>query len=416
MMHKKSSSAPLHICATLALLLVCAASLPAQISALYTFTGKPDGSKPEGRLIVDSAGNFYGTTSSGGAYNRGSIYELPAGGGETVLYSFTGGADGESPMGNLLIDKDGNLFGTTTGGGNPTNCFTHLGCGTIFKLTAKGTLVTLYKFTGQSDGALPMAGLIRDADGTFYGTAAIGGTVDGVCLKGGSDPGCGVVFKFKLPNTHTVLHTFTGAPDGLQPLAPLTRDSAGNLYGTTIQGGNYTSDNACSHLGCGVVFKIDTDGNETVLHAFGIGTDGSWPQYGQLTLDSSGNIYGVTSIGGSAGYGTVFALDPAGNETVLYNFIGQAEGGIPLGGLARDVRGNLYGTTESFGRFGGPCGSDGCGVVFKLTPAGQEIVLGRFNFQDGSAPFADLILYKQQLYGATSIGPKNSGVVFRIKP
>jgi uncharacterized repeat protein (TIGR03803 family) len=416
MTRKNCLAATVYISATVALLLLCAASLPAQISALYKFTGKPDGSKPQGRLIVDSAGNFYGTTFNGGVHNRGSIYKLTATSGETVLYSFTGGTDGAFPMGNLLIDNSGNLFGTTSGGGNPAACFNTLGCGTIFKLNPSGQLFTLYKFSGQADGALPMAGLIRDLDGAFYGTASIGGTRDGVCLKGGSDPGCGVVFKFKYPNTYTVLHTFTGAPDGLDPLAPLTRDSAGNLYGTTIFGGNYTTDNACAQLGCGVVFKIDTAGNETVLHAFGIGTDGSWPQYGQLTLDSSGNIYGVTTIRGPGQFGTVFSLDSAGNETILYGFTGQTDGGSPYGGLARDVKGNLYGTTSGYGKFGGPCGSHGCGVVFKVTPAGREVVLGRFNFQDGAAPLSDLILYKQTLYGATSLGPFNAGVVFTIKP
>lgn len=413
---KNCQSAATHLCAALALSLMLTLLSSAQITDLYRFTGFPNGSRPEGRVIADSAGNFYGTTSFGGQYNRGSIYELPTTGVEKILYSFTGGADGASPMGNLLIDNDGNLFGTTSGGGNLV-CSTGFGCGTIFKLTPAGKLITLYTFTGQADGARPIAGLLRSVDGTFYGTTELGGSTDGLCGDDTANQGCGVVFKFK-PNSYTVLHTFTGAPDGRWPLAPVTVDSNGNLYGTTLYGGSQAGQSFCSTTGCGAVFKIDPDGNETILHAFGTATDGAFPQNGQVTLDGNGNIYGVTANGGTGGFGVVYSLAPTGNESVLYNFTGQTDGGAPIGGLVRDGRGALYGTTAVGGRFGGAaCGSRGCGVVFKITTAGNEVVLGRFGTSgNGNDPNTDLFLYKQMLYGTADHGGNGLGVVFTIKP
>jgi uncharacterized repeat protein (TIGR03803 family) len=351
----------------------------------------------------------------GGKYNRGSIYELPTTGGEEVLYSFTGGVDGASPVGNLVIDKEGNLFGTASGGGNPV-CSGGQGCGTIFKLTPAGKLVTLYTFTGQADGARPMAGLSRSADGTFYGTTEVGGSQDGLCGDDTANQGCGVVFKFK-PNSYTVLHTFTGAPDGRWPLAPVTRDSDGNLYGTTLYGGSLAGQSFCSKTGCGAVFKIDADGDETILHNFGTDSDGVFPEYGQLILDGEGNIYGVTPNGGTGTFGVVYSVAPGGNERVLYNFMSQGDGGAPVGGLARDVRGALYGTATRGGRVGGACGANGCGVIFKITTAENEVVLGRFgNAGNGNNPNTDLFLYKQKLYGTADHGGNAFGVVFTIQP
>lgn len=419
-MRRNVPAATVRISTIIALLLAATFSV-AQMTVLHTMQGKPDGNQPQGRLVADAAGNFFGTTFLGGAFGRGAIYELPAGGDEKVLYSFTGGSDGAFPMGNLLVDRDGNLFGTTSLGGNlAAICPADNGCGTIFKLTPGGKLITLYTFAGGTDGGIPKAGLIRAPDGTFYGTASVGGSPDGMCSTNSALPGCGVVFKFRLPATYSVVHAFTGVPDGWQPWAPLTNDAAGNLYGTTIWGGSTADGFPCvqdGSMGCGVVFKIDTAGNESVLHAFSGPADGKFPLYGRLTIDGGGNVYGVTSTGGSGGgFGVVFALDPAGNESILYSFTGGADGGTPVGGLFRDARGNLYGTTEAYGGFGGVCGTQGCGVLFKLTPAGHETVLQRFSFKYGAAPNTDLVLYNQELYGTTLFGPRTYGVVFKFKP
>ncbi len=354
-------------------------------TTLYSFAGPVDGSTPQTGVIRDSSGNFYGVTYTGGADNRGVVYKIGASGTEKILHTFTGGADGGTPYGQLLRDSSGNLYGTTEAGGN-------YGAGTVFEITAAGEETVLYHFTGGDDGSGPEGGLVRDAAGNFYGTTAYGG--GGNCFSG-----CGVVFKLTPAGVETVLSAFNGTA-GAYPRGTLSRDAAGNLYGITNGGG---PDSA------GTVFKVTAAGVESVLYPFTGHADGGSP-YG-LLLDSSGNLYGTTATGG-VDYGTVFKVSATGQETVLYNFTGKDDGGFPYAGVILDASGNLYGTT-SYG------GTYAKGVAYKLTPGGQQTVL--YNFTggvDGGQPYASLLEDSSgDLYGTTfGGGAQNAGVLFKLTP
>jgi uncharacterized repeat protein (TIGR03803 family) len=292
-------------------------------------------------LIQDAAGNLYGTTCFAGQAG-GTVFKVDASGNETVLYSFAGGADGACPVGGLVQDPSGNLYGTTIFGGD---C-----CGTVFKLDPTGKETVLHIFTGGGDGLTPYAGLVRDQAGNLYGTTYIGGDSPN-CVPGG----CGTVFKLDASGKETVLYSFTDGADGAFPYAALILDAEGNLYGTTYGGGSMSC-----YLGCGTVFKLDTNGTETVLHCFTGGEDGEYPE-GGLIRDPAGNLYGTTYGGGIYGLGTVFELDTSGTETVLHTFTGKLDGGYSSAGVIRDSRGNFYGTTQ----FGGAYGH---GAVFGLRP------------------------------------------------
>jgi len=322
-------------------------------TVLHHFTGKADGGYPNTGLIQDAAGNLYGTTSSGGVRciasgtGCGVAFKLDPAGTETVLHSFTAGPDGAFPNGTLVRDSAGTLYGTAAQGGLAGACG-GLGCGVVFKISSTGQHRVLYTFTGGIDGGEPVAGLIRDSAGNFYGTASLGG------ISGGCGIGCGVVFKLTPAGQESVLYTFQGGLDGGVPAAGLRRDQSGNLYGTTEYRG--TSD-------WGVVFKLDPSGNETVLHSFTGGADGATPR-SDLVRDSADNLYGTAIQGGSGcaffTCGVVFRLDGTGNFTVLHTFTGT-DGAYPYAGLVADAAGNLYGTTSAGGTFG-------YGVVFKLAP------------------------------------------------
>jgi uncharacterized repeat protein (TIGR03803 family) len=237
--------------------------------------------------------------------------------------------------------------------------------------------------------------VIRDSAGNFYGTTFIGQADVGY--------GYGVVYKVDTAGHSTVLHNFTGGADGGNPYGGVILDSKGNVYGTASDGGA---------SGDGVVFKIDTSGQETVLYSFTGGSDGGFP-YGSIIGDSAGNLYGTTNGGGASGAGVVFKVDLSGSETVLHSFTGGADGGYPLWVvLARDSAGDLYGTTSSGG-------TANAGVVFKVDSSGHESVLHSFTGgADGGSPYAGVILGpEEQLYGATAFGGRaNVGVVFEIKP
>jgi len=304
-------------------------------AVLHSFSGGPDGGYPYAGLILDAAGNLYGTADAGGAHNYGVVFEVPAGGAEGVLYSFTGtGGDGAAPLAGLVRDAAGNLYGTTASGGAS-------GLGTVFKVSAGGAETALHSFRGGSDGEYPYASVIRDAAGNLYGTTFASGA-----------SGLGTVFKIDTQGYETVLYSFRGGADGEYPSAGLVRDAAGNLYGTTNSGGS---------SGGGIVFKISSAGKETVLHSFKGGKDGEYP-YASVIRDAAGNLYGTTYGGGASGWGTVFEIDPTGKETVLYSFAGAADGASPEGGLVQDTAGHLYGTTKYGGAFG-------AGTVFELSPA-----------------------------------------------
>ncbi len=337
-------------------------------TVLHTFESSDDGGFPEGGLILDPAGNLYGTTMRGGTSNLGTVYKVTKTGKETVLYSFCPGAncvDGEFPNGGLVRDADGNLYGTAALGGNSAFCAE--GCGVVFKITKTGKETVLYNFCSVAncaDGAFPVGGggtfpdewLVRDAAGNLYGTTPTGGEL-AFC---GDDRGCGTVFKVDTTGKETVLHSFCSVAkcaDGSYPVVGLIQDAAGNLYGTTGDGGK--------HIHYGTVFKVDTSGNETVLYSFpGRAAIGEvYPS--ALVMDAAGNLYCTTEFGGTFNSGSVFEMTNSGRTRTLYSFNNGTDGGLPEGGLVLDPAGNIYGTTLSGGNFNG-CEGFGCGTLFEL--------------------------------------------------
>jgi uncharacterized repeat protein (TIGR03803 family) len=404
----------LHVAVTSLLLLLTSLLATAQTeTVLYSFSGGKDGGAPSGGLLRDGKGNLYGTTAEGGNTSLcgegcGVVFELLATGNLKVLYTFLGEPDGRSPRDRLVMDNEGNLYGTTVAGGSPApGCDYGSGCGAIFKLNSSGTEKILYRFKGESDGGSPLAGVIRDAAGNLYGTTTCGGSR--LCAGGGY----GTVFELKAGGAYTVLHTFTGGADGAIPNT-LVEDGSGNLYGTTIEGGISNSNG-----GSGVVFEISAAGEFKVLYSFTGTTDGGSPRSG-LTLDAQGNIYGATFAGGSSGgsgFGVVFELTQTGQETVLHRF-NEGEGN-PEGKLIMDAKGNLYGTTLFGGYGGGNCVgfTFGCGTVFELTPAGVEKILYDFTGgADGGFPDSGVIGDGAgNFYGTTPVGGTD-GVVFKVRP
>jgi uncharacterized repeat protein (TIGR03803 family) len=354
---------------------------------LYSFTNGADGGQPYASLVRDSAGNLYGTTAVGGASNFGTVFKVDTTGKETVLYSFGGGADGANPWAGLSWGPGGHLYGTTEAGGAS-------GFGTVFKLSKGGKKTILYNFTGTAgDGAYPFSRLIWDGVGNLYGTT----------YKGGAS-GNGTVFTLAQTGKETALYSFKGGADGENPYAGVVRDSVGNLYGTTY---------GAFGVGYGTVFKLNTTNKEKVLHVFTGGADGGYPYYGGVVRDPAGNLYGTTSFGGAHQYfGTVFKVNKAGTQTVLYSFSGGADGGQPNASLIRDATGNLYGTTIGGGAFGH-------GTVFKLDKAGKETVLYSFaGGTDAASPNADLLRDAAgNLYGTTIAGgTSGGGTVFKLTP
>lgn len=254
-------------------------------SVSYSFTGKHgDGAYPIAGVVVDSAGNAYGTTQQGGSHGYGTVFKLDAKDKETVLYSFRGVLDGEYPCAGLILDKKGNLYGTTQLGGGTQND------GTVFRVSPAGKETVLYRFTfNNGDGAYPIGGVVSDGAGNLYGTTSDGGANR-----------VGIVFKLDKNGKETVLYSMaTNSGDGLYPFAGLVRDSKGNLYGTAELGGPN---------GGGTVFEVTPAGQETTLHGFG-GSDGAFPLAG-LIRDSKGNVYGTTAQGGTSNAGVVFKLTP----------------------------------------------------------------------------------------------------------
>jgi uncharacterized repeat protein (TIGR03803 family) len=275
-------------------------------TVLHSFTGGADGGLPAG-LTMDAAGNLYGTTAQGGVDGGcnmngcGVVYEMSPGGTETVLYTFSGGSDGGNPQSALIFDRKGNLYGTTAGGGANRD-------GTVFKLNASGKEKVLYSFAGGSDGNLPISGLVADKSGNLFGTTNLGGS--NTDCAGFGNSGCGTIYEIAADGSETVLYVFTGGGDGGNPVGGLLLDKAGNLYGTTEVGG---LSGGCGGLGCGTVFKFTPNGALSTLYTFTGGSDGGQP-VADLVRDSAGNLYGTTLFWGE-GYGVVFALAPDGTET-----------------------------------------------------------------------------------------------------
>lgn len=400
-------------------------------NVLYTFTGGSDGASPS-TLIFDGSGNLYGAAYAGGNLTScfggcGTIFKLTPGTNgwtESTIYTFSGGSDGSYPFGALVFDAAGNLYGTTGAGGDLTDCAPSGGCGTVYILTPTGTGAwthsVLHSFKGGSDGKWPLGGIVFDAAGNLYGTTEEGGgQIGGSCSYG-----CGTVFQLT-PTTsgnwrESVIHVFGDNSKGANPGAGLIIDSAGSLYGTTYSGGNF-NDPSCGN-GCGLVFRLASSAGtwrESVLHAFTGGNDGGNP-LSSVTFDSAGNLYGTTFSGGG-----VFKLTHGSKggwiEATIHSFgIGWPHGGLPEAGVVFDLAGNLYGTTSAGG------GQGSYGTVFELTPSSKgwtQNVLHTFTgSSDGGGSQAALTLDAAgNLYGSTSIGgvvnsscPYGCGVVFEM--
>jgi uncharacterized repeat protein (TIGR03803 family) len=312
-------------------------------TVLYRFLNTPDGANPQGGLVEDAEGNLYGTTLWGGAYNGGTVFKLTKTGTETIVHSFRGSSqgtrgDGTNPQASLIIDSAGNLYGTSLAGGTGA-C--HGGCGTIFMITAAGVETVLHSFPGGTSGAdYPHGALARDSAGNLYTTTEYGGS----CTR--TSMGCGTVFKLNYNNGKwwpLILHKFIGlSDDGAFPASALTLDSAGILWGTTENGGAHDA---------GTVFKMSPSGKELLVFSFNVTAgyqpvsalvqDSSGNFYG--TTSAGG---GNTGCAGQ-GCGTIYEITPTGVESVLFVFPSNGyEGANPLGGVTLDPAGNLYGTSS----------------------------------------------------------------------
>jgi uncharacterized repeat protein (TIGR03803 family) len=332
------------------------------VTVLHNFcsqSGCSDGSFPIGGLVQGNDGNFYGTTSLGGAHNLGTVFVISAGGSFNVLHSFDR-TEGISPYAGLVQGTDGNFYGTTSAGGNGGG----EARGTVFKITPAGVVTTIYKFCSVgacSDGGFPYAPVMQASDGNFYGTTTSGG-LDTCVLS------CGTVFKLTPDGTLTTLHSFNQS-DGAEPFAGLVQASDGNLYGTTWMGGTAPG---CAEFGCGTIFKISLDGAFTNLYSFCTQSncaDGRSPYYGSLVQASDGLLYGTTWQGGSDntcsnGCGVLFRIELGGRFTTVHSFTRTTDGASPFAGLTQASDGKLYGTTT----YGGNNGI-GKGTIYRLTPA-----------------------------------------------
>jgi uncharacterized repeat protein (TIGR03803 family) len=424
----RAATAALAIAIVFALTVVLTQSAQAQtFKVLYNFTGGRDGGTPDAGLTMDQAGNLYGTAFFGGntgsecidGTSCGTVYKLQHKGSNWIfnpLYDFSG-SDGANPLARVIFGPDGSLYGPTGFGGG--GCGGD-GCGTVFNLRPAATAckaalcpwteTVLYQFKGypDGDGILPEGDLIFDQAGNLYGTTLQGGDVCGQY----QDP-CGTVFELTPSENgwiETVLYVFQGGNDGFGPKGGLIFDQSGNLYGTTTRGGSGDR---------GTVFEMTRSGNqwtETVLLAFLGANDGSNP-YCSLIFDHSGNLYGATPTGGLNGGGTVFELTPSGGSwklTVLYSFTGSGDSG-PYSNLTMDAAGSLYGTTNGGGAYGG-------GTVFKLTPSGGGwTYTDLYDFtggSDGEQPVSNVIFDSNgNLYGtASSRGAYGNGVVWELTP
>ena len=324
------------------------------VSVIYSFgstSAAQTGCVPLAGVIQGSDGILYGTTSQGGAYQQGAVYEITTGGAANLLYSFIGSPDGATPTAGLIQGSDGNFYGTTSVGGNVTTTAAPFGNGTVIRVTPTEVETVLYAFGGDPDGAIPNGGLVDGGDGYFYGTTTSGGAYNE-----------GTVFRVSPAGNETVLYSFSssvtssGAPGS--PMAGLVRGADGNFYGTTA--GVSTAQVTFG----GTVFKITPAGVQTVLHVFtgdlvGDSIDGAGPVAGTIQ-GSDGNFYGTTAAGGEFYGGTVYKVTPSGIASVP-PFIPARDCGRPIahGGLVEGSDGSLYGTTEDGGLYG-------VGTVFKL--------------------------------------------------
>jgi uncharacterized repeat protein (TIGR03803 family) len=311
----------------------------------------------------------------------------------SVVHNFTGGSDGGNPVDGFTMSPSGALYGVASSGGTS-------GYGVVFKVAGKGSETVLHSFAGGADGATPNGHVIMNASGTLFGTTTSGGAA-----------GQGTVYRLE-GKRETVLYSFAGGTDGASPQAGLTMDAAGNLYGTTSAGGS---------SGNGTVFELvapkkkNGQWKETVLYSFGTGTDGATP-IGGVHLDSAGNLYGTTSVGGAYGYGAIFELKPGATwtESILYSFQNTQDGAYPYAGLISDAAGNLYGAATDGGTGGG-------GTIFELTSSGGNWTFNVLYSVPGwgiSGSFRDVMIDAAgNIYGTTHCdGNYDAGTIFELSP
>ncbi len=364
-------------------------------SVFHNFSGGAgDGANPLNGLVADKTGNLYGTGNQGGASGYGVVFKINTAGQETMLYSFKGGSDGSNPVGVLILDKSGNLYGTTTGGGA-------FGSGTVFEVNAKGQELVLYSFKGGADGAAPEAGLAWDAEQNLYGATTAGGT-----------NGAGIVFKLSPPAkkggewTESILYSFGAGTDGTVPVGGVAFDTAGNLYGTTSAGGT---------AGFGTVYELspsESGWTETILHNFQDSDDGAVPYAGLIFF--KGKLYGGATEGGTNGGGTIYELAQVNSVwtfTVIYSVPGWGISG-PFRDIAIDAAGTIYGTTHCDGAYS-------AGTVYELTHKGSSWIYDLlYTFtggSDGLYSYSNLVVEPSGIYGTTNLGGANGlGVVFQI--
>jgi len=365
---------------------VCVSCAAATFETLIIFNGSNGATPVDTPLVQGIDGNLYGTTLGGGANGAGTVFKMTPAGVLTTLYSFCSlpnCADGSLPYGGLVLASDGNFYGTTSQGGSANGV-----SGTVFQITPAGNLTTLHSFDG-SDGANPNAPLIQGTDGELYGLTANGGPANS-----------GTFFKITLGGALTTLFNFSGTYLN----GPLVQASDGNFYGTSEAGGAN---------GYGIIFELTPSGSFSILHSFD-STDGSSPACGLLqALD--GDLYGTTYEGGSDnscpnGCGTVFKITLAGALTTLHNF-DSTDGSNPIAALIQATDRNFYGTT-----YGGGTGV-GWGTVFKITKTGKATTLHSFQGSDGAQPYGPVSQDTSgNLYGTATngTGPAPDGTVFTI--
>jgi uncharacterized repeat protein (TIGR03803 family) len=344
-------------------------------TTLYNFTGGSDGRYAYNAVVRDQAGNLYGSTFGGGdncfPVGCGVVFEINFRGKETALYSFAG-ADGDNPYSSVIRDEQGNIYGTTNMGGT-------YAMGTVYKIDTASRETVLHNFAGgTTDGCFPLGGLAMSKRGTLYGTTSNCGLNQN-----------GALFEISKRGKFTLRHRFEGGlSDGAYPAftSPVL-DKDGNIYGVTEYGGAG---------GVGVVYKMMKK-RIIVLHDFARDIDGCYPT-GTPIIDGKGNLYGVAGCGPSSD-GTVWELSRGGTLTILHAFAGGTSDGCgPEGGMARDSKGSLYGTTVK-------CGAGGDGTVYELSSDGTFTLLHSFSGLDGSYPFSDLFLdSKGVLYGTAPVG------------
>lgn len=418
-MNKKRflSTAAMMACFALGLAMPSPAAAQTE-TVLHAFSGK-DGISPSLTLTFDSAGNLYGVTAEGGSSNNGTVFEMSPKNGmwtEKTLISFNGGSGGSQPVGGLIVDSSGNLYGTTKEGGAN-------GAGIVFELSKSSsgawTEKNLHNFGGGKDGKFPRGALVFDSAGNLYGTTEGGGAYgDGTITKGG------VAFKLAPGSkgwTETVIHSFGNGTDAANPRCNLVLDSSGNIYGTAMNGGAN---------GYGAAYEISPQAHggwkETLIYSFNPANnfgDGDRPEAG-LIFDKSGNLYGTTVFGGGEGGGIVYELSPASggawSETVISSFEQPFFQPSNLySAVVFDSVGNLYGATLR----GAGTGTLFDGTIYKLVPAGNgtwtNIMLFAFGANHGAVPGAGSLVLDSSgnLYGATQAGGANQdGVVFKITP